>query len=256
MPACPGSCARPGSRRSTRSSRERLPIPPGSGASRPTTSRSPGSSAARDRRPQPRAGVGPLVDRRVVRLVVGRGRATRRARPRRDSGHLGGRGRHLRAHDEQGPGSGRPACGKPTSRPRGRGRRPRRDPPADAVRDRDRRPRGQPHRSDLHADLLGLRRSRDRLASGRLRREAAHHGRWIPAPRRVGRPQVGRRRRRRVGRRRSSTCWSSAGGRRARRARGPRVATSAGATPPPTAMRPGQTARPTSRSTATPRRRT
>ena len=94
-PAWPGSCARPASRRSTRSRPGRWPIPAGSGARPPTTSGSPGRaspSTVLDLRR--RSGLGSLVGRRVVRLVVGGDRAAGGARPDGRGDHLGGRGRH------------------------------------------------------------------------------------------------------------------------------------------------------------------
>ena len=47
---------------------------------------------------------------------------------------------------------------------------------------------------DLHPDLLGLRCAGDRIAPCRLRRKDADHGRRLPAPRSVGRSEVGGRR--------------------------------------------------------------
>ena len=97
----------------------------------------------------------------------------------RDLGNRRARGRR---------GTGCPAAG----RPRGRRRRSGRDPPAHAARDGRRGARRQPPWSDLHADLLRLRRTRHREPAGRLRRLAADHRRRVPPARRVGGPQVRR----------------------------------------------------------------
>jgi acetyl-CoA synthetase len=133
-----------------------------------------GATTARHRRPERRPGMGPLVDRRLVRLVVGCGRAASDARSGRDRHHLGRRTwdiRHVSNRDLALPsGALRSISDRSVS---ARGDRvgillPMLIETVVAVL------AGEPHRGDLHADLLGLRLRRpSRRASPTARRRCS-----------------------------------------------------------------------------------
>ena len=178
-----------------------------------------------------RAGLGTLVDRRGVRLVVGGGRAPRGPRPGRHRAVVGGRGRRGPDADERRAGGRGPRAAAARSAALGVGPGDRVGIllpmlPETVVAVLARRPA----RGDLHADLLGLRARRPSppgspTAGARL----LDHRRRLPAARRLGRPEGGRRRggrRRTDGRSASSSCGGR--GDALRRALGRTAGTSGG----------------------------
>ncbi len=153
-------------------------------------------ATAANRRPgrESRAGMVPLVAGRSPQLRERGARATRCPRSRRRCHRLGGRGRRGPDPDQRRAGGRRRCRHDPPPRDGRAGRRPGRDPAADAGRDSRRRARPRAAPGDLYADLLRVRRARDRRPARRLRRLGAHHGRRLSAARVVG-PVEGRGRR-------------------------------------------------------------